>query len=150
MYVRIANAEDCEDLFAWRNDEFTRQMSLTVEPIDWNTHCDWFSSALADERRVVLICEEGGTPLKLAVVRFDINKKSASVSINLAPEQRGRRKATGRLKSAIDFLSANHPELNQLVAKIREDNHASVRCFENVGFALLHQNDGVLTYQRRF
>ena len=147
MHVRIANEEDCEDLFVWRNDEFTRQMSLTTEPVDWRTHCDWFNLALADERRVVLICEEGRAPEKLAVVRFDIDKQTATVSINLAPEHRGRGKATGCLRSAIDFLLANRPEVNRLVAEVKKDNLASARCFLNIGFAILHQDDRVLTFQ---
>ena len=149
MRVRTADNDDCEDLFVWRNDEFTRRMSLNSDPIDWSTHCDWFDAALADESRVVLICEESGARKKIAVVRFDIDRHTATVSINLAPEQRGRGKATGCLQGAIDFLLANRSEVTQLAAEVREDNQASVRCFVSAGFALLSQDGGVLTFQRK-
>ena len=149
MRVRTADNKDCEDLFVWRNDEFTRRMSINSDLVDWRTHSQWFNSALADERRVVLICEETGAHKKIAVVRFDIDKQSATVSINLAPEERGRGKATSCLQGAIDFLLVNRSDVTQLVAEVREDNQASVRCFANAGFALLSQDGGVLTFQRK-
>lgn len=149
MQVRTADNDDCEDLFVWRNDEFTRRMSLNSHPIDWRAHCDWFNSALADESRVVLICEERGGRKKIAVVRFDIVKQTATVSINLAPEQRGRGKATGCLQGAIDFLLVNRSDVTQLAAEVREDNQASARCFANAGFALLSLDGGVLRFQRK-
>ena len=39
--IRKANDDDSRDIFDWRNDELTRQMSHTSDFVDWNGHSGW-------------------------------------------------------------------------------------------------------------
>ena len=88
LVVRKASLEDSKDLFDWRNDFLTRQMSHTTDPVDWDDHAKWFTASLSNKNRVLAICEKASTHEKVAVVRFDLNKDCALVSINIAPNQK--------------------------------------------------------------
>ncbi len=42
--VRKANESDSRDIFDWRNDELTRQMSHTTDLVEWDGHSAWFAA----------------------------------------------------------------------------------------------------------
>ena len=44
--IRKANEGDSRDIFDWRNDELTRQMSHTTDLVEWSGHSAWFAASL--------------------------------------------------------------------------------------------------------
>ena len=102
--TRKATEDDCKDIFDWRNDELTRQMSHTTDLVEWSGHSAWFAASLTNIKRLLVICEDEDTDEKVAIVRFDIEDKRALISINLSPKMRGKRKAKGCLRDAISFF----------------------------------------------
>lgn len=141
---RFAGSEDSRDLFDWRNDEVTRQMSRNTDPVPWESHTTWYENALADPKRKILIAEtpEG----KVGMVRFDYQEEegSAEININLNPEFRGKRLAQPVLDGACDFAHSEL-KLSRIYAEIRTINIASIKIFERAGFEYLPQEtEGII------
>ncbi len=78
LQARRADEKDSEAIFGWRNDESTRQMSHAIDLIDWDNHHQWFSSALKNQKRLLVICEDSSTSERIAIVRFDIKNDIAN------------------------------------------------------------------------
>jgi len=132
MRLRPATPDDAQALFDWRNDPVTRAMSVSRDPVDWQTHLDWFRSALQSPVRSILIAEDG---VRLGTIRLDKDIRT-EVSITLAPAARGHGLAAQILRLATDGRGP-------FVARIRPDNAASRRAFEAAGFHYTHHDDGM-------
>lgn len=148
--VRRATEQDSEDLFAWRNDPVTRAASVSIDPVSWAEHSDWFAASLANRARwlfIVMLSDAGEPDAKIGMCRFDVQPDGASaeVSINLNPDFRGRGLAGEVLRMAIqEFRRGVSPEL-ALTATIRPANQASISVFERAGFRLT-STDGQFGY----
>lgn len=145
--IRSAKKNDSKDIFEWRNDELTRRMSLTSKIIEWENHSIWYSNSLDMDSRTVLICEDFHNK-KIAMIRFDISKNSAFVSINLNPSMRGKGFAKLCLIKSIEFFSNEHMEINYLIAKIKDDNIASQKVFVSIGFKKYNLKDNFGFYKK--
>ena len=55
MKIRQAIQDDSEDIWHWRNDAITRNMSFQTEEISKDENLDWFTSSLASKDRLLLI-----------------------------------------------------------------------------------------------
>lgn len=141
--IRLADSGDSKDIFAWRNDELTRQMSHTMDKIEWEEHAKWFVSSLSNPNRFLLLCYVAKGGEKIGVVRFDLESDAAVISINLAPLMRGNGLATLCLEAALTYLREKNPSIKRVKAEIKMLNTASRRSFERVGFALEREIDGV-------
>ena len=144
LNVRAANAGDSEDIFNWRNDELTRQMSHTTDFVKWYEHSRWFASSLANDKRLLLICEDGKSKTKIGIVRFDIDSDRALISFNLFPRMRGIGLAKKCLSSAIGYFKTSFAEVSSIDAEIKSQNSASKASFEGVGFVFKKESDNVL------
>jgi len=131
--LRPAKEEDGERVLSWANDPATRRASFHSAPIAPEQHQRWFSSVLRDPHRTLLIAEYAGSAI--AVVRLDRGSgASAELSLNLAPERRGRRLSAPVLAAAVEHARALG--LTTLVARIRPENGKSLRTFTGAGFRL--------------
>ena len=54
--TRKANKSDSKDIFDWRNDELTKQMSHTTDLVEWDGHSGWFASSLTNPNRLLVMC----------------------------------------------------------------------------------------------
>lgn len=147
LIVRTANEEDSKDIFAWRNDELTRQMSHKTDVIEWEGHNRWLLATLKNESRSLVMCEEEITLDKVAIVRFDVEDGRALISINISPIKRGAGIAKSCLREAISFFTDSHPGVRVIDAEIKSGNVASRRSFESVGFTFLREETNVLHYE---
>jgi RimJ/RimL family protein N-acetyltransferase len=100
----------------------------------------WFTNAIDDPRRAVLIGELDGQ--KLGMVRFDCGEET-QVSININPLFRGRGLGYDLLMGALACAPSG-----PVVAGVREDNLASRRLFERAGFRLEGTAEGLRRYVR--
>lgn len=145
--IRPAELTDAEPLWHWRNDPATRQFAFSQNTVDWEAHSNWFSSALRNPDRIILIaCDCYGQ--RMGMVRFDINKdaQSALTSINLAPAARGKRQSIPILSAAIETFSTERQ--CDLIAEIKPDNIASIKCFQACGFVQTRVAEDRLTFSR--
>lgn len=147
LYIRKAKEEDSKDIFDWRNDELTRQISHTSDFVDWNGHSSWFAASLTNKNKLILMCEEESTNKKVAIVHFDVEGNRALISINLSPKMRGKRKAKGCLSDAISFFQKSYSNVRFIDAEIKSINIASQKSFIGVGFVLTKKNADVLYYE---
>ena len=150
VVVKPARKDDSKEIFTWRNDKVTRQMSVTTEAIKWKEHKIWFENIIKDENYLILICMRENTNEKISVVRFDINNKRALVSINMSPNIRGRRLAKNCLTESIKYLIKYKSTVKFLDADIKAENYASISTFEGIGFLLVSQEKDFLHFEYRF
>ncbi|OGR61032.1 MAG: hypothetical protein A2X36_05095 [Elusimicrobia bacterium GWA2_69_24] len=131
MRLRPADAGDCEALWRWRNDPETRRASFDEREVPLDVHARWFEGVLGDaDRRLYVIEVEAAA---VGMVRLDLQGRAAVVSINLAPEWRGKGlglEALRRLgREAFDVLG-----LERLIARVKGQNLASLATFERAGY----------------
>lgn len=149
IYYREADEKDCKDIFNWRNDETTRNMSLSSDFLDYKKHKIWFNEILNDSREICLFFEDRLINIKVGIVRFQLyeDMKAALISINLSPESRGKNYAKPCLFNAINFLKLNFKRCKQLDAQIKYTNIPSIRTFEGMNFKNVKKKDELLLYK---
>tara|TARA_B100000315_G_C14361202_1_gene488561 strand:+ start:305 stop:763 length:459 start_codon:yes stop_codon:yes gene_type:complete len=137
LKIREANIDDRNDIFEWRNDPITRQMSFDSDVVTFSIHKKWFENSLYNKNRYLLIVEEEGR--KISVVRFDIKeeKRTAEISINLNPLERGKIFSSTVISKSISYFNIiNNKRIKTIIAKIKKKNIASKRSFMKCGFKL--------------
>jgi RimJ/RimL family protein N-acetyltransferase len=130
--IRLATAADEKSLLAWRNHPSVRATSRDSQLISSDVHQRWLQGVLADESRCLLIGETGGDPL--GVVRFDLDRDTAEVSIYLVPDRQGRGLGGSLLLAAEAWLMERRPGIAHLEAHVLDDNRASHRLFSACGY----------------
>lgn len=145
--IRLARKNDSKDVFDWRNDELTRQMSHNSEITEWENHKEWFMNSLELKDRLLLVCEDSLNN-KISIIRFDISELNAVISVNLNPTQRSKNLAKPCLIKSIDFFSDKYSEINKLFAEIKEDNIASQKTFISVGFKKFNVENNIGFFQK--
>ncbi len=141
--ISTAGLDDLSNVFSWRNDPVTRQQSLNSELLSWKEHQDWFEKVLGSEDCCLLMCFSESLQTKIGVVRFDIARDQATVSINLAPTVRGQGLGTHCLSKAVDYFFNRFLTINSLKATVLTGNIASRIVFKKIGFECVASNNGV-------
>lgn len=145
--IRRVNESDNKEIFDWRNDELTRQMSHTTDLVEWDEHNTWFTASLTQQNRLLVMCEDESLNAKVAVVRFDIEADRALISINLSPTMRGKGRAKDCLRDAIAFFKTIYTSVRFIDAEIKRTNITSQHSFMGVGFVLVRQDTDVFFYE---
>lgn len=130
--LRRARPADSEDLYRWRNHPSIRAVSRNNAKFAWADHCRWFAAVLADPCRELLIGYHYGVPV--GVVRFDIDKEQAEVSIYLVPDTTVRCRGGDLLQCAEDWLLDHCVEVRQLHAEVLGGNLRSRGLFMAAGY----------------
>jgi len=141
LLITRATPGDSRDLWLWRNDSTTRKMSIQSEEVSWDSHKFWFENSLRNQDRYFYVGLLAADNAKVGICRFDVDpvKNVAEVSINLNPTQRGKGFSQTLLSKAIQaFLSERQMDL---VATIKKENTASIKCFTKCGFVLESEGD---------
>ena len=129
--VRDATMDDCLHLLRWRNDPATRAVSRSTEAIGLDSHAPWLERTLERHDRELFITQVKGRPV--GMVRFDADGSAWEVSINLAPETRGRGFARKVLSEAEALFFRRHPG-SSVMAFVRAENAPSMRLFDRAGY----------------
>ena len=147
--IRPATTDDARVIWEWRNDQVSRAFSSTVRPVPWEEHEAWFTDALRDPERRVLVATADGQAV--GMIRFDAAGEPGTwrVSINLAPEVRGRGLARPALDAATAWLVGESGHDVTVVADVRRDNLASLRTFQAAGFAPAATSEGWVELRQR-
>ncbi|MBU1849264.1 MAG: GNAT family N-acetyltransferase [Nanoarchaeota archaeon] len=134
IYFRFATKEDLKDIYNWRNDKQTRQVSFNSKKISLNEHKEWFNKAINNAYiNIFIITKKNGD--KIGQIRFNKNKnkKQTEISIMIGPEYRGQGYGT-RILIEGTKLFFNNFDATEIIAKIKNENTASLRVFEKTGF----------------
>jgi len=148
MIIQKITKKDSLDIWQWRNDKKSIFFSKNKKKITLDVHNTWFEKNLKNKKIKFYIGCIVNKKLKkkVGVVRFDIKKKYALVSINLNPVMRGKRLSYILLAGAIKkFLKFNKIKLN---AEIKKKNLASINCFLKNGFYFLKSKNNYNFYQK--
>ena len=132
--VRMAIAQDCEQVHAWRNAPAVRAFSRQGAEIPLDEHRRWFEETLRSASRALLIGEDAQG--QVGVARFDMQGREAEVSIYLAPSRLGQGLGPGLLRAAEAWLATHRPDVSAIHAETLAGNAASRRLFENGGYSL--------------
>ena len=146
MLIRDADMSDVKDIFDWRNDFFSRSMSVNMLTVGLKDHIDWYERSLKDplRRLYVGIIED----TKVGVVRFDRNPDAdiSELSINLNPLLRGKGYGFTLLFDCIKLYEQKNGVV--LLAKIKKENLASLHIFGKCQF-LRNKEDEYFYYLTR-
>jgi UDP-2,4-diacetamido-2,4,6-trideoxy-beta-L-altropyranose hydrolase len=133
LRLRPATEDDARLLLEWANDPAARAASFQGGAIGWEEHVAWLGRRLADPDCLLWLVETPeGEPA--GVVRFDLDAEGvATISLNLAPAQRGRGLASPLILAACQELRRTHPTAT-VRALIKPENTASQKAFARAGF----------------
>jgi RimJ/RimL family protein N-acetyltransferase len=132
LTLRPVQADDCHLIWQWANDSTTRASSFSTQPISWERHLAWFTTKLADpQSRYYLALDATATPI--GQIRYQIDGQFATVSVSLAPDQRGRGYGHQIIWLASQQLFEN-TSVKLIHAYVKPDNIASMRAFTRAGF----------------
>jgi RimJ/RimL family protein N-acetyltransferase len=132
LHLREALWEDCGAIHSWRSDEQTRSFSHDSRPIPYEIHERWFRDALANPERIMLIGEAKGSAV--GILRYDLQQERAIVSINLAPEWRGRGLGARLLRIGTEWMRCHYPAVREIRAEVLYQNKASHAVFADAGY----------------
>jgi UDP-2,4-diacetamido-2,4,6-trideoxy-beta-L-altropyranose hydrolase len=129
--LRRAVADDCRQVWLWRNDEATRAASFDTAPISFATHQRWFHESLQrPDRHMYVVLADGH---EAGVVRLDVAGAVGTVSIHLSPAWRGRGIGPSALAS-LEGIAFGPLDLRRMEARVKGDNGASLAAFQKAGF----------------
>jgi RimJ/RimL family protein N-acetyltransferase len=144
--LRAANAADSARLLEWRNDPDAVTFSVSRRRVDPAEHARWLASRLAEPEPRLWIAEEDGVPV--GQVRVDVRDGVGTVSVAVAPDNRGRGLGSAMLGAMVAQV-AGDGAISVLQALVRPDNAASLRAFEKVGFRVQEPGGHGLMILRR-
>jgi RimJ/RimL family protein N-acetyltransferase len=148
MIIQKITQKDSLDIWLWRNDKKSIFFSKNKKKITLDAHSKWFEKNLKNKKIKFyigyLIKKNAGQ--KVGVVRFNIKRKYALVSINLNPVMRGKSLSYILLAAVIKkFLKFKKIKL---IAEIKKNNFASIKCFLKNGFYFFKSRNQYNFYQR--
>ena len=132
-------------MMEWRNDPETLRNSYHQTPKVWDTFYPYFLKHYFTHPDLppLFVWENGK---RVAFLRFqpaedplNASRICCDISINVAPESRGRGVGKKSIMLAIDF--AKMQGIDDLYAEIKIENTPSQRAFEAVGFRYLGKED---------
>ena len=145
--LRNANIFDAPDIFHWRNDKLTIQMSKNSHSVDMDEHMAWLTQSLADANRFLIICENLQRD-KLGIVWFQLEGFGASVSINLSPKFRGWGLSKKCLEQSINYLAERKLDIRYIKSIVKVSNSASKSLFSAAGFTELENDGQFITFSK--
>lgn len=135
-YLKIAEKEDMDFLFALANDKTVRQNSFTTEEIQYEDHKRWFCNLLANEHcRQYLYMIDGKA---VGQVRLTVYENTAEIGYSICAEQRGKGYGKEMLLLIQKQAKKDFPHIKRLLAKVKPENAASRKALIRAGFQETH------------
>lgn len=144
LYLRNAAMEDMDLTYTWANEPITRKYSFNQEFIPLVDHQNWFARKINDQNCIYQLLEKGGKPV--GSIRLDIDAQVGLISYLIAPEYTGKGYGKKMLELAVQNLENGRLEIKMLKGLVRNDNIASVKIFERLGFERRILNNDVIEY----
>jgi UDP-2,4-diacetamido-2,4,6-trideoxy-beta-L-altropyranose hydrolase len=132
IIVRNAATSDLHLIYQLSNDPEVRKNSFSKGNIDIKTHRKWFYNKLKDPDCIYLISECSNN--FMGQVRFDKEGEKAIISISIVRRYRHLGAGMFIMKKALLYLKKHYPEISKAFAFVKEENTASKKFFESLGF----------------
>jgi hypothetical protein len=148
MIIKKITKKNSLDILLWRNDKKSIFFSKNKKKITLEAHNTWFEKNLNDRKIKFYIGSivKNNQKKKVGVVRFNFKRKYALVSINLNPVMRGKSLSYILLAAAIKKVLKF--KKTKLIAEIKKNNFASIKCFLKNGFCFIKSRNQYNFYQR--
>lgn len=145
MLARKVTLDDAKITFKWANDKRVRRYSFNTNKIEWDTHIEWFESKINSHLCYYYIIESADRVL--GSVRFDIEDNCGLFSYLLDPVYHGRGWGIQLLKEAINQFQLDASQVECIEGWVLNNNYASVRIFEKLGFNNVEEKDDNTKFQ---
>jgi UDP-2,4-diacetamido-2,4,6-trideoxy-beta-L-altropyranose hydrolase len=132
IQVRPGTYGDARMIYDWRTSPEVMGSSRSTGPFTFEDHCAWLERVLKDPQRLLLIGLREGR--EAGVVRFDIDRCRAEVSIFLAPGMMGNGLGRALLAASEARLRYEHPHVTHIDAWVNANNPRSFRLFQHLGY----------------
>ncbi|WP_226670467.1 UDP-2,4-diacetamido-2,4,6-trideoxy-beta-L-altropyranose hydrolase [Metabacillus litoralis] len=144
-FLRKVKDEDIFDVFQLSNEDYVRKYSINQKKINWEDHKVWFQSIKTSQNNVFYVVTDYSEKF-LGQLRYKIEDESGIVSISLGKSIAGKGLSKKLLKESLELIHKERNELKNIIAYVSNDNIASKKLFEKVGFRLHENNKGLLKY----
>jgi len=130
--LRLANMDDCEAIYKWRNAEETRKYFFDYGLIKWEDHCRWLEDTIRNPNRILLVGEFHDQ--EIGVLRYDHVGEAAAVSVYLLPGAHGQGLGPQLLRTGTDWVKQNFSDVKRIRAEVLFSNFPSKKAFEKAGY----------------
>jgi len=146
LQIVKAGISHSRDIWEWRNDPVSRSLSRQTERVEWNEHKSWYQKYLDNKKSYLYIGIKNETShnIPIGVIRFDLmdfNQKYYEVSINIAPNSRGKGYGSLLLKRGTKKFIKDVDKCIRLYAEIKVDNLLSIGLFTSAGYSPFESNN---------
>lgn len=138
IYLRDADEHDRDILFHWANEEMVRRHSFSEDEILYEEHCKWFEDMMNDKNRVQWILMMDKEPI--GQIRLLFEGENAEISYSICVEKRGQGYGKEILELARQRVNREYPNVKKLIARVKPDNEASIKLFEQSRYKKLYIN----------
>lgn len=132
LTFRMANVNDVLLYFNWANDEMVRKNSYEQKTITLNEHTQWFNRKIQEGICAFYLFVMNGE--FAGQVRIDKGKEETIIGISIDKNFRGQNLSARMLNMACNDYLQKHKGAH-IIAYIKESNTASLKGFEQAGFA---------------
>lgn len=140
LKLRRATLDDLEKTFEWASDSEIRKFSFNKNEITKEEHSSWFRKKIQDENCLYLILEDI-LEEPLGSIRIDIENKTGTISYLLDSIYHGRGHGKTILKLLEQFIKENHLSIDVLIGFVMEENIASFKIFEGLGYRMSKEKE---------
>lgn len=148
LFLRNAQPFDAPLTYRWATDPLIRQYAFSRETILWTEHLLWFTTKLTDPLCAYYILHDGGS--SIGSVRFDLRADGiAMISYLVDPAFQGFGYGKVILEKGLERLKEQHPELTKTYGLVMNDNRASIKIFELLGFVKTEDKEGTLRFEKQ-
>lgn len=132
LHLRTVTHADLELLYNWANDPTTRSNSFVPSYIPWTKHKEWFKAKISDPRCWFWIAGDSKFQ-NIGCVRIECASDTATISLTIAPEARGKGYSRRIIERACENLFESY-QAQSVHAFIKPTNIVSIKAFESAGF----------------
>ena len=144
IILKKANMSDCDLLFKWANDETVRVHAFNSQAIGINDHIFWLANKIKESSAYIYIAFFNDIPI--GQIRVDEkNMDSGEISYSIDKDYRGKGYGKMMVENLIMLYTKNESHgIRKLTGKVKCDNIASQKVFENLGFEKSMMNNYLL------
>lgn len=137
--IATVHESDMMDIFNLANDKDVRKNSFNQDEIDLKSHKTWFNNKILDKNCYFYTAKIDD--ILVGTVRFDrFEEQNFIISIQINKKFRGQGLSRQILFESLTKFFSLQPK-NNVIAKIKQDNIASIKLFANIGFMKLEASN---------